>query len=127
MICKYTPVSRELDYRLSKWILKNIEQLLEPDEITGRAGNAGTLTGSCLRNIYGSWREHVSRERKVSRTDRSSSVDRSSFPASLYGLHLPAFLSRSETAIPGHGFSCSSALHLYLHSHSNNGRNEALL
>ena len=33
MICKYTPVSRELDYRLSKWILKNIEQLLEPDEI----------------------------------------------------------------------------------------------
>ena len=33
MICKYTPVSRELDYRLSKWILENIEQLLEPDEI----------------------------------------------------------------------------------------------
>lgn len=24
---------RELDYRLSKWILKNLEQLLEPDEI----------------------------------------------------------------------------------------------
>jgi len=48
MICKYTPVSRELDYRLSKWILKNIEQLLEPDEITGRAGNAGTLTGKTI-------------------------------------------------------------------------------
>ncbi len=30
---KDTSDSRELDYRLSKWILKNIEQLLEPDEI----------------------------------------------------------------------------------------------
>ena len=27
------PFSREVDYRLSKWIIKNIEQLLEPDEI----------------------------------------------------------------------------------------------
>lgn len=27
------PGSRELDYRLSKWILKNVEQLLTPDEI----------------------------------------------------------------------------------------------
>ena len=25
--------SREVDYRLSKWIITNIEQLLEPDEI----------------------------------------------------------------------------------------------
>ncbi|MDO5702761.1 MAG: hypothetical protein Q4G47_05350 [Lachnospiraceae bacterium] len=25
--------SRELDYRLSKWILKNVEQLLKPDEV----------------------------------------------------------------------------------------------
>lgn len=33
MRCKSTPTSRELDYRLSKWILENIEQLLEPDEI----------------------------------------------------------------------------------------------
>lgn len=33
MSCKDTPASRELDYRLSKWILRNIEQLLEPDEI----------------------------------------------------------------------------------------------
>ena len=33
MRCKSTPISRELDYRLSKWILENIEQLLEPDEI----------------------------------------------------------------------------------------------
>ena len=28
-----TPLTREVDYRLSKWIIKNIEQLLEPDEI----------------------------------------------------------------------------------------------
>ena len=27
------PFSREVDYRLSKWIIRNIEQLLEPDEI----------------------------------------------------------------------------------------------
>ena len=27
------PARREVDYRLSKWILTNIEQLLEPDEI----------------------------------------------------------------------------------------------
>ena len=33
MRCKSTPTSRERDYRLSKWILENIEQLLEPDEI----------------------------------------------------------------------------------------------
>ena len=25
--------SRELDFRLSKWILKNVEQLLTPDEV----------------------------------------------------------------------------------------------
>ena len=27
------PARREVDYRLSKWILTNTEQLLEPDEI----------------------------------------------------------------------------------------------
>ena len=27
------PARREVDYRLSKWILTNIEQLLEPDEV----------------------------------------------------------------------------------------------
>ena len=27
-----SPLTQELDYRLSKWILKNVEQLLEPDE-----------------------------------------------------------------------------------------------
>lgn len=27
------PARREVNYRLSKWILTNIEQLLEPDEI----------------------------------------------------------------------------------------------
>ena len=27
------PFSREVDYRLSKWIIRNIEQLLEPDEV----------------------------------------------------------------------------------------------
>ena len=26
-------LTREVDYRLSKWILTNIEQLLEPDEV----------------------------------------------------------------------------------------------
>ena len=33
MRTKQEPGSRELDYRLSKWILKNVEQLLEPDEV----------------------------------------------------------------------------------------------
>ena len=28
-----TAGSRELDFRLSKWILKNVEQLLTPDEV----------------------------------------------------------------------------------------------
>lgn len=28
-----SPLTQELDYRLSKWILKNVEQLLEPDEV----------------------------------------------------------------------------------------------
>ena len=28
-----TRLKREVDYRLSKWIITNIEQLLEPDEI----------------------------------------------------------------------------------------------
>ena len=28
-----TSLTREVDYRLSKWIIQNIEQLLEPDEI----------------------------------------------------------------------------------------------
>ena len=28
-----TPFSREVDYRLAKWIIRNKEQLLEPDEI----------------------------------------------------------------------------------------------
>ena len=27
------PLTREVDYRLSKWIIRNIEQLLEPDEV----------------------------------------------------------------------------------------------
>ena len=30
---EFTPLKRELDFRLSKWILKNVEQLLKPDEI----------------------------------------------------------------------------------------------
>ena len=33
MRTKQEPGSRELDYRLSKWILKNVEQLLESDEV----------------------------------------------------------------------------------------------
>ena len=33
MRTKQEPGSRELDYRLSKWILKNVEQLLTPDEV----------------------------------------------------------------------------------------------
>ena len=59
--------SREVDYRLSKWIITNIEQLLEPDEIeeiwrellsfysppTASVENVcGTMTESGLRDLF---------------------------------------------------------------------------
>ena len=61
------PLTREVDYRLSKWIIRNIEQLLEPDEVeeiwrellsfyappTASVENVcGTMSGKGLGNYH---------------------------------------------------------------------------